>query len=381
MKFKKFKKFNDENLQAYHYELPARQIAQFPVTPRDSSRLLVLHRKEQRWEHRLFKDLPEYLNSDDLIVANNTRVIKARLLGQRILPGETVGGRVEFVMLEELSPRVWDGLFKASGKYVPGFQFKIPTPDGQGLRGTLIRGSGDSPSGTVVAEFDRDPIESGAGEIPLPHYIERGNLRSDLRSDLRSELRSELRSSLSNDELNYQTLYAKENGSAAAPTAGLHFTDSVMAGLRAKAVPWCEVTLHVGLGTFRPVKDPDLSKHVMHEERYQISPEVARAVTEWKAARRRVLAVGTTSVRTLESAGQVGGVVRSGAGRTALFIRPGHFEFRIVDRILTNFHLPCSTLLMLVSAFAGREFVLAAYEEAVRKEYRFFSYGDSMLIL
>jgi S-adenosylmethionine:tRNA ribosyltransferase-isomerase len=367
-----------EDLNAYHYELPARQIAQFPVTPRDSSRLLVLHRKEQRWEHRLFSDLPEYLDSNDLIVANNTRVIKARLLGQRILPGGAEGGRVEFMMLEELSPRVWEGLFKASGKYIPGFQFRIPTPDGQWLRGTLIRGSGESPSGTVVAEFERDPIQSGAGEMPLPHYIDRKKDEGDGTED----------------ESNYQTVYAKENGSAAAPTAGLHFTESVMRELSAKGIQWQEVTLHVGLGTFRPVKDPDISKHVMHEERYQITPEVAEVVTQWKAAQRRVLAVGTTSVRTLESAWKRGnrntpgievdsksGSIQAGPGRTSLFIRPGHYEFNVVDRILTNFHLPCSTLLMLVSTFAGRDFTLAAYEEAVRKDYRFFSYGDSMLIL
>ncbi|MEO5971094.1 MAG: S-adenosylmethionine:tRNA ribosyltransferase-isomerase, partial [Bdellovibrionia bacterium] len=238
---------------------------------------------------------------------------------------------------------------------------------------------GDSPSGTVVAEFERDPVESGAGEIPLPHYIGRKG-----QGDAPSAANK------SNDELNYQTLYAKENGSAAAPTAGLHFTDSVMKGLAAKGVQWKEVTLHVGLGTFRPVKDPDISKHVMHEERYQITPEVAQAVTQWKAAQRRVLAVGTTSVRTLESAWNreaseqgagTEGYLQSGAGRTALFIRPDHFEFKVVDRILTNFHLPCSTLLMLVSTFAGREFTLAAYKEAVKKNYRFFSYGDAMLIL
>lgn len=371
---------SDEDLQAYHYELPPGQIAQVPVTPRDASRLLVLHRRERRWEHRLFKDLPEYLDADDLVVANNTRVIKARLLGTRVLPGEVQGGRVEFVMLEELQPRVWEGLFKASGKYIPGFQFEIPTPDGKGLRGVLIRGSGDSPSGTVVAEFEADPIERGAGEIPLPHYIERAAPGS--RGESR-EGHEGHEGTGNNDEQNYQTLYAKENGSAAAPTAGLHFTDSVMNALAAKGVQWKELTLHVGLGTFRPVKTDDLNKHIMHEERYQVTPEVAQAVTQWKSAQRRVLAVGTTSVRTLESAWESGesGFLRPGAGRTSLFIRPGHFEFQVVDRILTNFHLPCSTLLMLVSTFAGREFTLAAYEEAVREGYRFFSYGDAMLIL
>jgi S-adenosylmethionine:tRNA ribosyltransferase-isomerase len=356
--------FTDEDLNAYFYDLPPSQIAQAPVIPRDSSRLLVLHRRDRRWEHRIFRDLPQFLDKKDLLIANNTRVIKARLLGSRVLPGKLEGGRVEFVMLEELRPRVWEGLFKASGKYVPGFKFKIPTPDGHGLSGVLIQGSAESASGTVVAEFDRDPVDSGAGEVPLPHYIQRAPQKR-LPKD---------------DEINYQTLYAKENGSAAAPTAGLHFTDRVMEGIASQGASWKEITLHVGLGTFRPVKDPIISKHIMHEERYLISPEVARQITGWKALGNRILAVGTTSVRTLESAWSQNSL-NSGPGRTSLFIRPGHYQFQVVDRILTNFHLPCSTLLMLVSTFAGRELVLAAYREAVKEGYRFFSYGDAMLIL
>ena len=263
-------------------------------------------------------------------------------------------------MLEELAPRTWEGLFHASAKYVPGLRFEIPTPDGRGLRGVLVRGVKESPHGTVVAEFDRDPIESGAGEIPLPHYIRRKGAQSD--------------------EGSYQTVYAKEAGSAAAPTAGLHFTDRVLARLREKKVDWAEVTLHVGLGTFRPVKVDDVSEHRMHEERFEIADDVAAKVNAAKTAGKRVLAVGTTSVRTLESAWR-DGRIHAGVGRTSLFIRPGAFEFHVVDRMLTNFHLPKSTLLMLVSAFAGRDLVLDAYRDAVAKEYRFFSYGDSMLIL
>lgn len=356
---------NLDSLDSYDYELPERLIAQKPVEPRDASRLLVIHRAEKRWEHRRFSDLPDYLDSNDVIVANNTRVMKARLLGKRLReekPGQWVaGGKVEFVMLEELEPLTWEGLFHASAKYVRGLRFEIPTPDGKGLRGELVRGSAESPSGTVVARFDRDPIESGAGELPLPHYIHR---------DKPEQV----------DEQSYQTLYARHFGSAAAPTAGLHFTDRVMSRLREKGVSWEELTLHVGLGTFRPVKDPDISKHVMHEERYDISPEASQHVTEAKRAGKRILAIGTTSVRTLESAWQ-DDRLKSGPGRTSIFIRPGIHQWKVVDRLLTNFHLPKSTLLMLVSSFAGRELVLDAYRDAVKQEYRFFSYGDAMLIL
>ena len=353
------------DLNAYHFDLPEPLIAQNPVFPRDASRLFVLHRKEQRWEHRMFTDLPNYLNAQDKVVANNTRVLKARLLGQRIRQekGQRVlGGRVEFVLLEELSPRVWEGLFHASAKYVAGLEFEIPTPDGQGLFGRLIRGSAESPSGNVVVQFDRDPVESGAGELPLPHYIER--------------------SVDSEDEQKYQTVFSKKLGSAAAPTAGLHFTPEVIEAIKKRGVSWDEITLHVGLGTFRPVKETDIRKHIMHEERYEIPQSVAQDVTRWKREGNRVLAIGTTSVRTLESAWDSDKKeLRSGSARTSIFIYPGHHEFQVVDRLLTNFHLPCSTLLMLVSAFAGKDLVLAAYAEAVREKYRFFSYGDAMLIL
>ncbi|MCM2323732.1 MAG: tRNA preQ1(34) S-adenosylmethionine ribosyltransferase-isomerase QueA [Oligoflexia bacterium] len=350
-------------LSDFDFDLPERLIAQRPAEPRDASRVLVLDRVKGTIEHRIFRDLPDYLDARDLLVANNTRVLKARLLGHRLREerGEWVpGGKVEFVLLEELAPRRWEGLFHASAKYNPGLRFEIPTADGRGLRGVLVRGVKDSPTGTVVAEFDRDPVESGAGEIPLPHYIER--------------------SPEALDETSYQTLYAKEPGSAAAPTAGLHFTPEVMARLRERGVEWREVTLRVGLGTFRPVKDPDISKHRMHEEAYEVPPETAEAVNQAKRAGKRIVAVGTTSVRTLESAWDGHGL-RAGSGRTSIFIRPGAHEFRVVDRLLTNFHLPKSTLLMLVSAFAGHELVMKAYREAVAREYRFFSYGDAMLIV
>jgi S-adenosylmethionine:tRNA ribosyltransferase-isomerase len=362
--------FQEHDLDAYYYDLPEHLIAQSPRIPRDTSRLLVVHRKEGRWEHRTFKDLPEYLDAEDMIVANNTRVLKARLLGRRLRQEKSTdpwvaGGKVEFVMLEQRAPRVWEGLFHASAKYVPGLRFEIPTPDGLGLRGVLIHGSGESAAGTVVAEFDRDPIESGAGELPLPHYIDR--------------------ETYSQDDTSYQTVYAKKLGSAAAPTAGLHFTEEVLTSLKARGVSWQEVTLNVGLGTFRPVKENDVRKHVMHEESYEVLPAVAEAINTWKKSGKRIFATGTTTARTLESAWQLehgNYSIRSGVDRTALFIRPGgERQFQVVDRLLTNFHLPRSTLLMLVSAFAGRELILAAYREAVKEEYRFFSYGDAMLLL
>jgi S-adenosylmethionine:tRNA ribosyltransferase-isomerase len=351
---------NLNSLTAYHYDLPERLIAQSAVEPRDSCRLLVVDRKKRTFEHKIFTDLPGYLDAQDLIVANNTKVIPARLLGQRFREGQ-LGGRVEFVLLEEKEPLVWEGLFHASAKYVAGLQFVIPTPDGKGLYAELVSGSKDSAHGTVVASFDRDPIESGAGQLPLPHYIDR-------------EVGSQ-------DASAYQTVYARNNGSAAAPTAGLHFTEQVLARLREKKVGWEELTLHVGLGTFRPVKSEDVSLHQMHEERYTISAESADKITRAKKSGKRIFAVGTTSVRALESAWD-GERLQSGPAKTSIFIRPGgEAKIRIVDRLLTNFHLPQSTLLMLVSAFADRELILSAYEEAVKNEYRFFSYGDAMLIL
>jgi S-adenosylmethionine:tRNA ribosyltransferase-isomerase len=368
----------DFDLAAYDYDLPEALIAQRPAEPRDASRLLVLHRADGRLEHRTFADLPEYLDARDLIVANNTRVLRARLLGHRI-GGETPAGgkpgRVEFVLLEELRPRVWEGLFHASAKYKPGLRFEVPTPDGRGLRGTLVRGSAESPHGTVVAEFDRDPVESGAGEVPLPKYIRR--LGPGLRASGVSHVPF---SDRERDERAYQTAYARHAGSAAAPTAGLHFTPELIERLRAKGVGWQEVTLHVGIGTFRPVKDSDIRKHAMHAEAYDVPEDAAEAVTQAKRERRRVTAVGTTSVRVLESAWREGGL-QAGKGRTEIFLFPGGPPFQVVDRLITNFHLPRSSLLMLVAAFAGRELVLRAYREAVERGYRFYSYGDAMLVL
>jgi S-adenosylmethionine:tRNA ribosyltransferase-isomerase len=352
------------SIDQYDYKLPEELIAQKSVVPRDASRLLVLDRKKQTIEHKQFTDLPSYLNSGDLIVANNTKVMRARLLGKRVLVEkgkEKIGGNVEFVMLEKKGDRSWEGLFHASGKYVAGFVFDVPVPNQKNLRGTIVKGSAESPHGNVVVEFDRDPNDAGAGIMPLPHYIRRDPDSSD--------------------EQRYQTVYSKELGSAAAPTAGLHFTPEVIEALKNKKINWQEITLHVGLGTFRPVKTQDIREHKMHEEQYFVDQNVANEVTQAKSEKRKILAVGTTSVRVLESVwDREKTQLTSGEGRTSIFIYPG-FQFKVVDRLLTNFHLPKSSLLMLVSAFAGREFVLKAYEEAVAKKYRFFSYGDAMLLL
>jgi S-adenosylmethionine:tRNA ribosyltransferase-isomerase len=364
------------SIEAYDFELPEELIAQEPLTPRDASRLLVVHRKEGRWEHRKFTDLPSLLNEENLMVANNSRVLKARLLGRRLRQekGQWIeGGRIEFVILEKLGPNMWEGLFHASAQYVPGLRFVVPTPSGKNIHGVLIRGSADSPTGTVVAEFDQDPVEADAGEIPLPHYIQRKTGSSTSVSD----------------EESYQTVYSKVLGSAAAPTAGLHFTDRILDELRAKGIGWDEVTLNVGLGTFRPVKAQDLRDHVMHEESFEVLPQTATHINQWKKKGGKVLAVGTTSVRALESAwvpgaeksGTASGEVQPGMKKTSLFIRPGAFEFHVVDHLLTNFHLPKSTLLILVSTFAGRELMMDVYRDAVKEKYRFFSYGDAMLIL
>ena len=512
------------SVDAYDFFLPDYLIAKKPAVTRDESRLLVLHRSTGKIEHRTFLDLIEYLDSDDLLVANNTKVLKARLTGYRLLPpehlkrdhhapipkyvnegevpdpeanerGETtgeilrregeekIGGKVEMLLLEKIADRTWEGAFQSAGRQIPGFRFfveeiatggdaldssdsrnfkKVSPSDGsrtsslrtssvvsmdraRRIEGEIIRGSTESKAGTVIVRFNEDPVDAGVGVLPLPHYIGRDEITSE-------------------DEERYQTVFAKKLGSAAAPTAGLHFTPRVMAALREKKISWEEVTLHVGLGTFRPVKVDRITDHAMHEERYIIPDTVADKILSHRARGGRITAVGTTTVRSLESAyveadiglgsgdegggsgagdssagmgssssgisgginGSISGVVgergggRHGAGertgkiqvtkvpgsvelrrelestlpdflsapsflsgeqRTDIFFYPGGRPFRVVDRLLTNFHLPKSTLLMLVSAFAGRDLVLAAYEEAVREKYRFFSYGDAMLIL
>ncbi len=355
------------SLRVYDYDLPKELISQKPAFPRDTSRLLVLHKSTGKIEHRKFFELSDYLSSGDLVVINNSKVIKARLLGHRLRDekGKTVkGGRVEFLMLEPTGSdtNTWEGLFRSAIKQRPGLEFEIPTPDGRGLRGVLLTSAAQSPHGSVVAKFDRDPLVAGAGDIPLPPYIRRPPLPKD--------------------EDSYQTVYAKDPGSVAAPTAGFHFTKELLEKLKSKGIHVDELTLHVGLGTFRPVQDDDISKHVMHNERYFVPGSLSENVLRIRNNKKSIIAVGTTSVRTLESAWsrENSGLIEGG-GRTDLFIRPGEFKFQVVDKLITNFHLPKTTLLMLVCTFAGTANVLAAYKEAVKAKYRFFSYGDAMLII
>ncbi len=356
-------------LSSYDFELPPELIAQSPVVPRDHSRLLVVDRASGKISHRKFFELPEFLDANDLLVANNTRVMRARLLGTR----EPTGGKIEMLLLQrrpELeSPGdfCWEGAFHSAARQTPGLLFSIPKPDGTRLEGELIRGASDSASGTVVARFKVDPLLADVGELPLPHYIERKSAPASVREE---------------DERTYQTIYASKIGSAAAPTAGLHFTTEVIGEIAKRGARWEEVTLHVGLGTFRPVKTEEIESHVMHEERYAVSEKTARSLTEHRARGGRILGVGTTSVRTLESIYDPGTrTYAAGERGTSIFIYPGGRKIEAVDRLVTNFHLPKSTLLMLVSTFAGYDLMKEAYRVAVRERYRFFSYGDAMVIL
>ncbi|MGD1084768.1 MAG: tRNA preQ1(34) S-adenosylmethionine ribosyltransferase-isomerase QueA [Verrucomicrobiota bacterium] len=350
----------------YEYDLPAGLIAQSPAAERDQSRLLVAHRASQRLEHRRFTDLAEYLREGDVLALNDSRVIPARLRGRN----EETGGRFEILLVEEAAPNHWWVLARPARRARPGTKIAILSVN--------HRPSGVTATVEEIGAGGRRRLRFGGveniltaldalGETPLPPYIRR-------------------EVPLPEDRERYQTVYAGPPGSVAAPTAGLHFTGETLARIRAAGVKTCFVTLHVGPGTFAPVKTDLVAEHRMHEERFEISAEAARAVTEAKSRGGRVVAVGTTTLRVLEgaAAARPGGIA-PGGGATSLFIHPP-FDFKIVDALLTNFHLPRSSLLMLVSAFAspggteGREFVLRAYREAVERGYRFFSYGDAMLV-
>jgi S-adenosylmethionine:tRNA ribosyltransferase-isomerase len=372
------------DISLFDYELPKSLIAQRPAERRDASRLLVLHRADGAIEHRGFSDLPEYLRAGDVLVLNETKVIKARLLGAKA----GTGARVELFLIRSEGrlnhySEDWEVLARPAKRLKKGQHIVFGADDGDGA----YTGEGESDpeltaevlgpinDGHMLVRFFfhgkfEDAVER-LGHIPLPPYIKRGDAPEDAER--------------------YQTVYARNAGSVAAPTAGLHFTDELLDELRMKGVIVVPVTLDVGLGTFLPVKTPNIEEHRMHSETYRVGEESAREINAAKAEGRRVVCVGTTSVRTLESAAARGvdsgsgagmtGVwnVRAGEGATDIFIYPG-YGFKVVDALITNFHLPASTLLMLVSAFAGRERVLAAYAEAVRERYRFFSYGDAMFI-
>ncbi|MDB6065478.1 MAG: S-adenosylmethionine:tRNA ribosyltransferase-isomerase [Pedosphaera sp.] len=352
----------------FDFVLPEELIAQTPAPARDASRLLVLERETGKLAHKNFRDLLEYLRPGDVLVLNNSRVIPARLRG---INAKT-GGQFEILLLEENGVNDWWVMLRPGKRARVGTEIILCDPQG---RSTAVRAmvTGTNEEGhrrlTFSGANNISEQLDALGEIPLPPYIARANS-----------------SELATDNLRYQTVYAAPLGSVAAPTAGLHFTEALLAEIRARGVRVCFVTLHVGLGTFAPVKAETLAGHTMHEERFELGEETSRLINEAKEAGRRVFAIGTTTVRVLESvAEQHAGRLIPGSGRTRIFIYPPR-AFQIVDALLTNFHLPRSTLLMLVSAFAtpgetrGRDLVLAAYAEAVRERYRFFSYGDAMLI-
>jgi S-adenosylmethionine:tRNA ribosyltransferase-isomerase len=343
-------------LSDFDYELPEELIAQHPLAERDAARMLVIDREKQSWHDSRFAEIPSYVREGDLLVINNTRVFPARLVGRR----EPSGGRVELFLVRELEPMVWETLARPARRLQQGA--RVSFGDGR-LRAEVIELL-DEGRRTVRFQCDTsltDAIEK-FGETPLPPYIKRDA------------------ESLDEDRERYQTVYARERGAIAAPTAGLHFTPRVMEELMARGARIVEVTLHVGYGTFEPVRTDDLSRHKVSPERYEISLVAAQTINETRAAGGRVIAIGTTTTRALESAVDEEGHVRAGAEQAQLTITPP-YRFRVVDALLTNFHLPRSSLLVLVAAFAGRDMVLAAYAHAVKARYRFYSYGDCMLII
>ena len=338
------------NTSEFYYDLPQELIAQTPADPRDSSRLLVYNRAEGSVQHKIFRDIIDFLNPGDALVINDTRVIPARLYGKK----QGTGRQVEFLLLNQLSGDTWEVILRPGRKLRPGDRVSFA----EELEAEILEKQED---GVTKVKFcfqgSFEALLDEYGNMPLPPYITK-----------RLE-----------DRERYQTVYAKERGSAAAPTAGLHFTPELMENIKKKGVDIIPVLLHVGLGTFRPVKAERLEDHKMHSEYYSISEESAHRINAVKERGGRVIAVGTTSVRTLESAADQEGRVKEQSGDTDIFIYPG-YRFRCVDALITNFHLPESTLLMLISAFMGKEQALEVYRLAVQEKYRFFSFGDAMFI-
>ena len=335
----------------FYYDLPQELIAQDPLEDRSSSRLMLLNKKTGEISHEVFRNLPAYLNPGDCLVLNNTRVIPARLLGVR----EGTLGKVEVLLLKRQSDGVWETLVKPGKKCRPGARLSF----GEGLLKAEVLEVVEDGNRLVRFEYDGifEEILDRLGQMPLPPYITH-------------QLK---------DRERYQTVYAKYDGSAAAPTAGLHFTPELLDTIREKGVSVAEVTLHVGLGTFRPVKVEDVTEHHMHSEYYRITEETAAVINRARAQGGRIICVGTTSCRTLESAAEEDGTIPASEGWTDIFIYPG-YRFKATDALITNFHLPESTLLMLVSALAGKEHIMEAYRQAVAERYRFFSFGDAMFI-
>ncbi len=335
----------------FYFDLPEELIAQDPLEDRSSSRLLVLDKESGHTEHHIFRDVIDYLQEGDCLVLNNTKVIPARLLGER----EGTGAHVEVLLLKRREGDVWETLVKPGKKCKPGNRLVF----GDGLLKAEVLETVEEGNRLIRFEYEGifEEVLDRLGEMPLPPYI----------------------THKLQDKNRYQTVYAKYEGSAAAPTAGLHFTPQLLTDIEKKGVKIAYVTLHVGLGTFRPVKEENILDHHMHSEYYQVSEEAAQMINDTKKNGGRVFCVGTTSCRTVESASTPDGVIHAGCDNTEIFIYPG-YQFKILDCLITNFHLPESTLVMLVSALAGREHVLAAYEEAIKEKYRFFSFGDAMLI-
>lgn len=335
----------------FNFYLPEELIAQCPLKERDSSRFMVVDRKTGEIEHKVFHDVIDYLEKGDTLVLNNTRVMPARLIGEK----EETGGKIEFLLLKRIEGDKWECLAKPGKKAKVGAMFTF----GEGKLKAVVREIGLE--GNRVIEFIYngifEEILDELGQMPLPPYVHE-------KLD---------------DRERYQTVYSKEKGSAAAPTAGLHFTEDLLEKIREKGVNIAFVTLHVGLGTFRPVKVESIDEHIMHSEYYELDEENAKIINDTKKRGNRVIAVGTTSTRTLETIGNENGEVRAQSGWTNIFIFPG-YKFNIVDALITNFHLPESTLIMLVSALAGKENIMNAYKKAVEEKYRFFSFGDSMFI-
>ena len=346
---------DDLSLEAYKYDLPPELIAQTPVEPRDSSRLIVVNRTERRFEHRVFTDLLEYLRPGDVMVFNDSRVFPARMYGVRT----DTGAKMELLLLQRRSPGVWHTLARPGRRLTPGTAFEL-----QGgsvtVEGEILEAHDD---GSRIVRLSDETLLDEIGVVPLPPYIEKPL----------------------EDPERYQTVYSRERGSVAAPTAGLHVTPRLLEKIRRHGVETAFVTLHVGWATFRPVQVDVITDHDMHAESYSISSESAETINRAKREGRRVIVVGTTTVRLLEYAASLGAegasdTLTAGSGWADIFIYPG-YSYRVVDALITNFHLPESTLLMLVSAFADREFVLDAYREAVERRYRFYSFGDAMLVI
>ncbi|APQ99141.1 tRNA ribosyltransferase-isomerase [Clostridium botulinum] len=335
----------------FDFYLPEELIAQHPMEKRDEARLLVLDKKTGGIEHKIFKDILDYLTPNDCLVLNNTRVLPARLIGAK----EETGGKMEFLLLKRKEKDVWETLVKPGKRAQIGARFIF----GNGELKAEVIGMGEEGSRIVKFYYEGifEEILDQLGQMPLPPYI---------------------KEKLDDKEM-YQTVYSKEEGSAAAPTAGLHFTEKLLKKIKEKGVKLAFLTLHVGLGTFRPVKVENIQEHVMHSEYYKMDKETAEIINDTKEKGGRVIAVGTTSCRTLETIGDIEGKVREQSGWTDIFIYPG-YKYKVVDALITNFHLPQSTLLMLVSALAGRDNIMNAYNVAVEKEYRFFSFGDAMFI-